>query len=126
MLKRLALRWAVLICSPLLACSLGADEILVIGDSWAEPIGTQLRLVLAEQGHAEVPVHTTPYWGGPRNLDTPEGFEAISGWLQQWPHANHLYMQMGQNNWLCCWTTDMIGSQPEADLFASKYWSYRA
>jgi hypothetical protein len=98
---------------------LQADGIIVIGDSWAEPIGNELRDVLAENGHAEIPVQTTPYWGGPRNLDTPEGFEAISGWLDQWPDANFIYMMMGQNNWLCCWTTDMIGSQEEADLFAS-------
>ena len=28
-------------------------------------------------------------------------------------------MMMGQNNWLCCWTTAMIGTQEEADLFDS-------
>jgi hypothetical protein len=98
---------------------LHAAEILVIGDSWAEPIGIQLRTVLAENGHAEVPVHTTPYWGGPRNFDSPEGFAALSGWLEQWPDVTHLYMMMGQNNWLCCWDARMIGSQEESELFAS-------
>ena len=40
MLKRLALRWTALICFLFGACSLGADEILVTGDSWAEPMQT--------------------------------------------------------------------------------------
>jgi len=119
MIKRSAFGWIVPVYLFVCNGSMASSEILVIGDSWAEPIGSQLQLVLVEQGHADVPVHTTPYWGGPRNLDTPEGFEAISGWLQQWPNTNFLYMQMGQNNWLCCWTTDMIGGQEEADLFAS-------
>jgi len=107
--------WFILIT----AAPLHASEILVIGDSWAEPIGIQLGIVLAEHGHADVPVHTTPYWGGPRNFDSPEGFAALSGWLEQWPDVTHLYMMMGQNNWLCCWDTGMTGSQEEADLFDS-------
>jgi hypothetical protein len=98
---------------------LQANEILVIGDSWAGPIGGQLRIVLTENGHADVPVRITPYWGGPRNFDSPEGFAALSGWLEHWPDVTHVYMMMGQNNWLCCWDTSMIGSQAEADLFAS-------
>jgi hypothetical protein len=102
-----------------LPVSLHAAEILVIGDSWAEPIGSQLRIVLAENGYADVPVYTTPYWGGPRNFDSPEGLAALTGWLEQWPGVTHLYMMMGQNNWLCCWDTSMIGTQAEADLFAS-------
>ena len=96
-----------------------ADPIIVIGDSWAQPIGRQLRAVLAEEGHPDVPVEVTPYWGGPRNFDSPEGFEALEEWLEKWPDANILYMMMGQNNWLCCWDTGMIGSQEEADLFES-------
>lgn len=96
-----------------------AGEIIVIGDSWAEPIGEQLRIVLGENGLEEIPVHTTPYWGGPRNLDSPEGFAAISSWLERWPDATHLYLMMGQNNWLCCWDEGMIGTQAEADLFES-------
>lgn len=95
------------------------EEILVIGDSWAQPIGNQLRIILAEQGHPDAVVTTTPYWGGPRNLDTPEGFAAIEGWLEASPQARYLYMMMGQNNWLCCWTTAMIGTQEETDLFDS-------
>jgi hypothetical protein len=98
---------------------LHAAGVIVIGDSWAEPIGVKLGDVMVQRGHPEVPVVTTPYWGGPRNLDTPEGFAAIAGWLEESPEASHLYMMMGQNNWLCCWTTGMIGSQEEADLFAS-------
>ena len=98
---------------------LRAAEILVIGDSWAEPLGAQLRVVLVERGRSDIQVRVTPYWGGPRNFDSPEGFEALSGWLQQWPGVTHVYMMMGQNNWLCCWDTSMIGSQAEADLFAS-------
>jgi len=115
---------AVRAMTALLGLSLGctmahANEVLVIGDSWAEPIGARLRTVLAENGHADIPLHTTPYWGGPRNFDTPEGFAALSGWFEQWPDVTHLYMMMGQNNWLCCWDKGMIGSQDEAELFAS-------
>jgi hypothetical protein len=98
---------------------LRAAEILVIGDSWAEPIGAQLRNVLAENGHEDIPVYLTPYWGGPKNFNSPGGFEALSGWLEQWPGVTHLYMMMGQNNWLCCWDDSMIGSQREAELFSS-------
>mgnify|MGYP001815023750 CR=1 FL=1 len=98
---------------------LRAAEILVIGDSWAEPIGSQLRIILGRNGHADVPVRTTPWWGGPRNFNSPEGFATLSGWLEQWPGVTHVYMMMGQNNWLCCRDTSMIGSQAEADLFAS-------
>lgn len=98
---------------------LRANEILVIGDSWAAPIGHQLRIVLTENGHADVPIHMTPYWGGPRNFDSPEGFAALSDWLEQWPGVTHLYMMMGQNNWLCCWDESMIGSQREMELFSS-------
>jgi hypothetical protein len=98
---------------------LHAAGVIVIGDSWAEPIGAKLGDVMVQRGHPEIPVVTTPYWGGPRNLDTPEGYAAIAGWLEESPEASYLYMMMGQNNWLCCWTTGMIGSQEEADLFAS-------
>lgn len=96
-----------------------AQRIIVIGDSWAEPIGRQLSNVLVENGNADVTVSTTPFWSGPRNLDTTEGRIEISGWLNQWPNADYIYIQMGQNNWLCCWTTEMIGTQAEADLFSS-------
>ncbi|MDX1555820.1 MAG: hypothetical protein R3212_07330 [Xanthomonadales bacterium] len=96
-----------------------AERIIVIGDSWAEPIGRQLRVVVMNSGRPDIEVVTTPYWGGPRNLDTPEGRQAISGWLELWPDATTIYMQMGQNNWLCCWNTGMIGSQEEAELFDS-------
>ncbi len=110
---------AVMIVYSALSPPLLAEGVLVIGDSWAEPVGNQLKVVLVEQGHPEIPVIMTPYWGGPRNLDTPEGFAAISGWLKQWPDVDYLYMMMGQNNWLCCWTSDMIGSAAETTLFAS-------
>jgi hypothetical protein len=110
---------AFLVASLLLSTPLQADGILVIGDSWAEPLGNALAEVLSENGVADVPVHTTPYWGGPRNLDTPEGRDAIAGWLEQWPGVDYLYMMMGQNNWLCCWTADMIGTQEETELFES-------
>jgi hypothetical protein len=109
----------VLLTGSVLSQAICAEEIIVIGDSWAEPVGRQLRIVLTEQGHPDVTVTTTPYWGGPRNLDTPEGFAAIEGWLEASPDANYLYMMMGQNNWLCCWTTAMIGTQEETDLFNS-------
>ncbi|MGI9265764.1 MAG: hypothetical protein ACR2QU_12630 [Gammaproteobacteria bacterium] len=96
-----------------------AERILIIGDSWAEPIGIQLESVLEDEGRTDIDVTTTPFWGGPRNLDTPEGRAAISGWLNQWPDARHIYMQMGQNNWLCCWFKSMIGTSEETELFLS-------
>jgi hypothetical protein len=107
----------------LLGLSLGptlvhANEILVIGDSWAEPIGWQLRNVLFENGYPDVLVHTTPFRRG-REFDSPEGLAALSDWLGQWPDVTHLYMMMGQNEWLCCWDTNMIGSQEETELFTS-------
>lgn len=100
-------------------CEARAARIIVVGDSWAEPIGIQLISVLDENGHADWDVLTTPYWGGPRNLDSPEGRAEISRWLNQWPDANYIYFQMGQNNWLCCWTPDMAGTADEAELFES-------
>lgn len=103
-----------------LGCTLVfAKEIIVMGDSWAEPIGRALQEVLLENQTEEITVHTTPYWGGPRNLDSPEGRAAISEWLETWPDANLIYMMMGQNNWLCCWNTSMIGTQEESELFLS-------
>jgi hypothetical protein len=111
--------WCAAAALAVAASAAQADAIIVIGDSWAEPIGTELRIVLDAEGHADTAVHTTPFRGGPRNLDTDEGRADIAAWLEQWPDANYLYMMMGQNNWLCCWTTDMIGTQEETDLFES-------
>lgn len=103
----------------LVTTPLQANRILVIGDSWAKPLGNQLRIVLAEQGHPDVPVVTTPYSDGATSLDTPQGFADIESWLNRWPDANFIYLRIGANDWLCCWRPDMIGTQEEADLFAS-------
>ena len=109
-----------LVFSASLGCApLSAEEVIVIGDSWAEPIGKALQQVFSESHSKEVTVHNTPYWGGPRNLDSPEGRAAISGWLESWPEAHLVYMMMGQNNWLCCWDTSMIGTAEEQELFSS-------
>jgi hypothetical protein len=120
-MKRQTLLAALALWSGCLFCTSHAfaNQIIVIGDSWARPIGSFLQTVAVENGRPDIEVLTTPYWGGPRNFDSPEGRQAITGWLGQWPDATTIYMQMGQNNWLCCWDTGMIGTQEESDLFAS-------
>jgi len=95
-----------------------ADRILVIGDSWAEPIGNQLQIVLTENEHSDIIVETTPIIYSAVQLKDANGLNAISSWLNTWPDITIVHLSVGANDWLSTWTPAMIGTQEEADLFA--------
>jgi hypothetical protein len=93
-----------------------AAEILVIGDSWADPIGEQLRLVLAERGHADTRVLFTKRWGEACALSTPDGLEQISDWIGQFPTVNFVHFSLGGNDIINRWTEDQAASSAEDEL----------
>jgi hypothetical protein len=97
--------------------ALHADRILAIGDSWAEPIGDQLRIVLAENEHTDIIVQATPFWGRAKRLSSPNGLDAIAKWLDDWPDTIIMYLSIGGNDWTAQWTPALIGTQEEVDLF---------
>jgi lysophospholipase L1-like esterase len=104
----------------LLCCTpLAANSIVVIGDSWARPIGGQLADVVAENGHDETQVWTTNYWNGPEHLDTPSGFATLEWYFTLWPDVSVIYMNVGTNDWMCCWRPRDIGTPEEAAMFAA-------
>ena len=98
--------------------SLHADRILVIGDSWAAPIGDELRAVLTENGHTEIKVETRLFAHTAFDLSSPAGLDSISAWLDAWPDANIVHLSIGANDWFNTWTLDSAGTQAEASLFA--------
>jgi hypothetical protein len=95
-----------------------ADRILVIGDSWAEPIGKNLQVVLTENEHTDIVVQTTPIVYRAEGLALPEKIGRISTWLDDWPDTIIVHLSIGGNDWNS-WTPDMAGTQEEADLFAA-------
>jgi hypothetical protein len=99
--------------------TLYADRILVIGDSWAEPVGNQLQVILTENGHTDVIVQATPIVYSARGLSSPEEIDRIAGWLNAWPDTSIVHLSIGGNDWGNNWTPDMAGTQEEADLFAA-------
>jgi len=101
--------------------ALHADRILVIGDSWAQPIGHQLGIVLAANEHTDIIVELTPRWGTASSLSSPEGLAAITSWLNTWPDANIVHLSIGGNDWEWegGWTPDLAGTQEEAGLFTT-------
>ena len=101
--------------------ALHAERILVIGDSWAQPIGNQLRIVLAANEHTDIIVQLTLQWGTASSLSSSAGLAAITSWLNAWPDANIVHLSIGGNDWAweSGWTPDLAGTQEEADLLAA-------
>lgn len=87
-----------------LACfPVRAAEILVVGDSWAKPIGYQLRLELAERGHTESKVWLTSSWGKACTLMSPEGLNRVEAWIGQYPELDIVHFSLGGNDILDNW-----------------------
>jgi hypothetical protein len=100
--------------------ALPADRILVFGDSGADPIVPALRAVLLENGH-EVAVNLARpqrYYTA-RELSSPQGLDHISLSLDRFPEANIVHLCTGKNDWYYSWTSDMAGTQEEADMFTA-------
>ena len=96
---------------------LHADRILVIGDSWAEPVGNRLQMILTENGHTNITVQTTPIVYTASGLASPEKIGRISTWLEEWPDTSIVHLSIGGNDWND-WTSNMADTQREAELFA--------
>jgi hypothetical protein len=96
---------------------LHADRILVIGDSWAKPVGRQLQVILTENGHTDFIVQITPIVYSARGLSSPEKIDRIADWLDAWPDTTIVHLSIGGNDWND-WTSDMADTQEEAELFA--------
>jgi lysophospholipase L1-like esterase len=99
-----------------LACfPVRAAEILVVGDSWAEPIGYQLRAELAERGHAHSNVWLTNRWGKACTLVSPEGLDQVSAWIGQYPELDFVHFSLGGNDLLDNWVPE-AGLEAEDEL----------
>jgi hypothetical protein len=98
---------------------LQADRILVIGDSWAEPVAPELQSTLHENGHTDITVEATPFIGEARQMKTVDVLKDIFWWLEERPDVTVVQMSIGGNDWLNSgWTPAWAGTAAEVDLIA--------
>jgi hypothetical protein len=98
---------------------LHADRILVIGDSGAVPIGTELQTVLQENGHMDVIVETTPFIGTAWQMRARARLDDISAWLDEMPDVTVVHINIGGNDWGASdWTPFWAGTAAERNLIA--------
>jgi lysophospholipase L1-like esterase len=96
---------------------LGADRILVIGDSWANPVGPPLQEVLKENGHTDIAVDTPPFVGYASQLSSPSVLNDISTWLAEKPDVKFVQLSIGGNDWLDSnWVPTWAGAPQETNL----------
>ncbi len=102
-----------------------AIEIVIFGDSWAEPMNPALVSVFSENGHSDVKVYSTLFWGLANRLQSPEGLKYITGVLSQHPDVDIVHLVTGYNDVHCklvnseCltkWLPSMDGTKEEEDI----------
>jgi len=85
---------ALILCSG----SVCPTEILVIGDSWSEPMRNPLQNILHENGHVEMNVEfASPRWFAAKDLNTPEAFQSVSDWLATYPDTRFIHLSTGDS-----------------------------
>ena len=98
---------------------LHADRIMVIGDSWARPVVSELQTVLHENGHINMSVDATPFMYTTRIMNTQAGLDKITTWLEERPDVTIVQMSTGANDWEeSGWAPDWWGGSEEKSLFA--------
>jgi hypothetical protein len=107
--------WILLLTS----APIHAIEILVLGDSWARPIGTSLRNILVEKGYPRSVLHTTAGWGLACTMADQDGLDMISHHLSLFPETDTVHLSIGANDILNNWNPAMAGTQAETDLLDS-------
>ena len=116
---------SVLFCILTTIAPLSASEIIVFGDSWAEPLVEPLQAVLSENGHGDVRVHATEFRGLAARLGTGEGAEFITRELELHPDVDIVQLTIGFNDVHCLivdgectpnWVPSLAGTQAEADI----------
>lgn len=111
-----------------LSPSLYATRIVIFGDSWGEPMKPALQAVFANNGHADIFVETTEFWGLAARLSSPEGLSFITEELSLRPELDIVHLSIGVNDVHCTlvgstcrtnWNPDMAGSQSEMDILTT-------
>lgn len=115
-----ALLFAVLSISP------GqASQIVIFGDSWAEPMAPALTAVLTDHGHGDVSVGSTEFWGLAARLSQAEGLAFITEELNRNPDVEVVHLSIGHNDVHCLlvnatcttnWEPSMAGSSAETNI----------
>jgi len=109
----------------LLSLPLQAAEVIIFGDSWAQPMGPALESVFADHGHNDAIVHTTDFWGLASGLSSAQGLAYITEQLDMYPGVDFVQLSEGYNDVHCLlvdgvctanWKPSMAGTQPEADI----------
>ena len=111
LIERFAVLWLWLVATPV-----GALEILVFGDSWAQPIGQSLRVILVEQGLPSSSLHTTPRLGQACLMAEPDGLDEITYQMDRYPETDTVHLSTGANDILNNWSPEMAGTPAEAEL----------
>lgn len=132
MYEQLRIRRALVILTVLVLMlfspSLYATRILIFGDSWAEPMKRALEEVFAAEGHEDIIVESTEFWGLAARLGSPEGLGFITQELSLRPELDIVHLSIGVNDVHCSligstcvtnWNPAMAGSQNEADILAT-------
>ncbi len=106
---------------------LHAARILVIDDSWAEPMGHALEGVFSSNGYTDISVETTEFWGLAARLSSQEGLDFITTELSLRPDVAIVHPSSGINDVHCTlvgsecttnWNPLLAGTQSEADILA--------
>jgi hypothetical protein len=114
----------------LLAFSPGlhATRILIFGDSWGEPMAPALRSVFVANGHTNITVEATEFWGLAARLASSEGLAFITKELNLRPSVDIVHLSSGVNDVHCLliasncrvnWDPSMKGTGAEANILAT-------
>jgi hypothetical protein len=94
-----------------------ADRILVIGDSGAAPLATELQIVLHENGHTDITVDATPYIGTSSHMRTTARLNDITEWLDERLDVIVVQINIGGNDWSNSdWTPSWANTASERSL----------
>jgi len=102
-----------------------ASEVIVFGDSWAEPLVVPLQTVLSEHGHGDVRVYATEFRGLAAGFGSGEGADFITRELELHPKVDIVQLTIGFNDVHCLlvngectpnWVPSLAGTQAEADI----------
>jgi len=127
-IRNLGLAIASTLALLIASAPLHATEILIFGDSWGEPMVHALDTVFNANGHTDVTVEVTPFWGLAARLSSSEGLNFITEELNQRPDVDIVHLSIGINDLHCLlvnsscninWNPTMAGTQAEADILAT-------
>ena len=85
-----------------------ATDILIFGDSWGEPMEPALEYVFTVNGHTDVNVEATTYWGLAYRLSSQEGLDFITEELNLRPDVDIVHLTIGHNDVHCTLIDSLI------------------